>query len=69
MSHLAVDFNAIRVYLRLGLKVFVILMFFFMCYCIKNVYFNVNLSIAKWYSIFHHFGDVIYAEKMYIFVY
>ena len=69
MSDLAVDLNMIRVYLRLGLYVFAILIFCFMCYCIKNVYFYDNLSIAQWYSIIHHIGDVIFFKKMYIFVY
>ena len=69
MSDLPVDLNVIRVYLRLALNVFVILMFCFICYCIKNVYFYNNLSIAKWYSNFHHSGDVIFIEKMFIFVY
>ena len=69
MSDLVVDLNSIRVYLRIVLNVFAILMFCFMCYCIKNVYFYDNLSIAKWYSILHYFGDIIFFEKMYIFVY
>ena len=55
MSHLAVDLNAIRIYLCLGLKVFIILMPFFMCYCIENVYFNVN------------FGHLCYRSCMVIF--
>ena len=69
MSDLVVDLNSIRVYLRIVLNVFAILMFFFMCYCIDNVYYYDNLSIAKWYSILHYFGDIIFFEKMYIFVY
>ena len=69
MSDLAVDLNVIRIYLRLGLDVFVILMFCFMCYCIQNVWFYNNLSIAKWYSIFRHSGHAVYYEKIYIFVY
>ena len=81
MSDLMVDLNVIRVYLRLWLNVLVILMFCFVCCCIKNVYFYNNLSIAKWHWILHqiyddddynddhHSGDVIYFEKMYIFIY
>ena len=69
MSEIAVELNVIRVYLRRGLNVYIILMFRFMCYCIKNVCFYDNLSIAKWYWYFHHSDDAMYFEKMYIFVY
>ena len=47
VSEIAVELNRIRVYLRRGLNVYIILMFRFMCYCIKNVCFYNNLSIAK----------------------
>ena len=69
MADLAVDLNMIRVYLRLGLYMFAILTFCFMCYCIKNVCFYNNLSIAKWSWVFQQSDDVIYFEKMYTFVY
>ena len=69
MSEIAVELNVIRVYLRRGLNVYIILMFRFMCYCIKNVCFYNNLSIAKWSWVFQQSDDVIYFEKMYTFVY
>ena len=47
VSEIAVELNRIRVYLRRGLNVYIILMFRFMCYCIKNICFYNNLSIAK----------------------
>ena len=69
MSEIAVELNVIRVYLRRGLNVYIILMFRFMCYCIKNVCFCNNLSISKWSWVFQQSDDVIYFEKMYTFVY